>query len=219
MGLDVFLSHKSGKTVELPSKKYPKHLFKIGYLRSSYNSGGLNNYLDRKGIDDLYWVFQPNDRYEFVPNWEEAKSRIDIVLGQFDKCHQTWRGKYDVDFVGFNALNKDMSGYPKTKQEAQFVFGRKYEEHHKQIGKNKKMTRMFGSSFTCREGAFWFGGFKIVAALPGFGEYFKEPGVYLMYENASGAEYYRQSLEITKEMIEFVLNQKRPQDYGLHWSG
>lgn len=212
MGLDVFLNHKDGKSIELPSKKYPKHMFKIGYLRSSYNSGGINNYLNRKGCDDLYWVFQPDDRCEFVPNWEEAKSRIDIVIEQFTKAIKTWRGKYDVEFVGFNFIdlkNKDVSGYPKTEQEAQFNFGR-------QLGDQK--NRDFGS-FTCKSGSFYLGeALKVAAIMPGIGM-FNQPGVYVMFEAEEANQHYLQALEITREMIEWVLKKKNPQAYGLHWSG
>ena len=64
--------------IKLPSATYPDHLFKIGYLRSSYNSGGTNHVL-RNALDkDLYWVFgyegnaEPDNE---APDWQASRDR------------------------------------------------------------------------------------------------------------------------------------------------
>lgn len=46
---------------DVPSRRYPEHLFNRRYLRSSYNTSGFNRSVpDLTGTDhDLYWVFDP----------------------------------------------------------------------------------------------------------------------------------------------------------------
>jgi len=52
---------KYQSSVDVPSKKYPDHLFNRRYLRSSYNEGGFNRAVpDMVGKNhDLYWIFEP----------------------------------------------------------------------------------------------------------------------------------------------------------------
>ena len=43
--------------IEIASAKHPKHYWKVGYFRSSYNGGGIDRVLDRfglPGLDDLF---------------------------------------------------------------------------------------------------------------------------------------------------------------------
>lgn len=49
---------------DVPSERYPDHLFNRRYLRSSYNGGGFNRAVtDFVGADhDLYWIFEPMGR-------------------------------------------------------------------------------------------------------------------------------------------------------------
>src|SRR5690348_14525919 len=42
--------------IENNSAQFPEHMFKIGYFRSSYNSGGINSVLRGYGIPDLYGI-------------------------------------------------------------------------------------------------------------------------------------------------------------------
>ncbi len=63
-------SHPDVKKVEKDSKKYPSHMFKIGYFRSSYNDGGINQVLQRIGLPTLGTIFgeTKEDKYCFRPN-------------------------------------------------------------------------------------------------------------------------------------------------------
>lgn len=49
---------------DVPSERYPEHLFNRRYLRSSYNGGGFNRAVpDFVGADhSLYWIFEPMKR-------------------------------------------------------------------------------------------------------------------------------------------------------------
>jgi hypothetical protein len=79
LGLDEYGSAGDSmrEAIELPSATYPDHLFKIGYLRSSYNDGGINRLLDIAVGRDLYWVFgrEREGAYHFVPDWQAARER------------------------------------------------------------------------------------------------------------------------------------------------
>lgn len=63
--------------IEIPSKTDPGHLFKIGYWRSSYNSGGINNILRKMGLMDLYGIVPEaqGDAYHIQPDWAGVRDR------------------------------------------------------------------------------------------------------------------------------------------------
>lgn len=83
---------------DVPSEKYPDHLFNRRYLRSSYNSGGFNNAVpDFLGTDgSLYWIFEPvrqdSEEYDFtltrddIPALEQCKARALEVAEKLKSC-------------------------------------------------------------------------------------------------------------------------------------
>jgi hypothetical protein len=74
-GLDEWGSLDSAsEKIELPSVKYPDHMFKIGYMRSSYNASGLNGVLGSRIGRSLYDVFsEAGDNYVVKPDWERSR--------------------------------------------------------------------------------------------------------------------------------------------------
>jgi len=74
----------SEEQTEIDSEKYPDHMFKIGYMRSSYNSGGFNSVVKKIVGHDLYWLFGVEDVQEYVvrPDWKTALIRCDMLLDQ-----------------------------------------------------------------------------------------------------------------------------------------
>ena len=66
MGLSKYgcIPDEGEEKIEIDSKKYPENYNKIGYFRSSYNSGGMNSVLDDLGVPDLYEIF-PHDDGEY----------------------------------------------------------------------------------------------------------------------------------------------------------
>lgn len=122
---------------EKDSKTYPKHYFKVGYLRSSYNDGGINSILRAAIGKDLYTIFKDEaakDEYKFVPDWQASLERARQIRGEY------------AAYVA----NEDDS----------------------------------------------------INASP----------------DANGKNWYLAALDITIEMIEFVLSKKDPEHYCLHWS-
>lgn len=94
MGLDITLekvqrkNHKKKgmktNTVIFNSAKYPNHLFKIGYFRSSANELGINNVLEERGLENLYDILNPFYEYFFQPNWEQAKIKCTNLIKKYN---------------------------------------------------------------------------------------------------------------------------------------
>jgi hypothetical protein len=70
--------------IEFDSDTYPEHMFKIGYMRSSYNSGGFNSVVSKLVGHDLYWLFgvEGVDEYHVRPDWKTAKVRVGALIDQ-----------------------------------------------------------------------------------------------------------------------------------------
>jgi len=210
LGLDKWGTSHDKTKIELPSKKYPDHMFKIGYFRSSYNDGGFERVLFNLGLGNMDWIFgvtEDNPGYEFVPNWKEAKKRSKEILRQFKKkpalrCTQ----------VRMNEL-----AIPKVKDSADAM-----EVFMKELARFKNEKGGFGGSYSNSEGTFYLDEpMKIMALIPGSTpSYFGKGNTSTMnvvYE--SDNTFYLQALEIIVETCEWVLSQKDPQHYYLNWSG
>lgn len=78
---DEWGSNNDRRRIENNSAKYPDHLFKVGYFRSSYNDAGINRKLSNSIGKDLYWIFsrEREDEYEFKPDWQEVRKRVEQV--------------------------------------------------------------------------------------------------------------------------------------------
>lgn len=84
---------------EVPSERYPQHLFNRRYLRSSYNGGGFNravpDFLADRDVT-LNWIFEPvigsSEEYSFemseasIPALEEAKKRALSIADRLRTC-------------------------------------------------------------------------------------------------------------------------------------
>lgn len=199
MGLSEY-GEVDGKTgIENPSLKYPKHLCKIGYLRSSYNSGGFNNVCGNLIGMDLYAVFNPNDRYAFqlsAEEWKATRKRAVELLKRLKGVHPLRCMK-----VGLNPF-KPGHGV-KSPEEAM-------ETMVTEIDKEKGFPE-----YSNIDGHFFLGekGLEICGALPGFSSFGKAPCVYLVYK--TDLSWYIQMAEIVVEFCEF--GQKNP-DVVIHWS-
>ena len=106
MGLDVYL--KVGDTyVEFLSRKYPDHLFKIGYFRSSYNESGINYVLESRGLPTLWTVFDAKPG-EFVPDWEKSLERANYLLTDLKRSLKEL--PYTVLSIGHSPRDSEVKG-------------------------------------------------------------------------------------------------------------
>lgn len=189
------------KTVELNSELYPEHLFKIGYFRSSYNSGGLNHILRNRTGKDLYWVFEGASEYTFVPDWEDAAYRISLLINEFTDAIQE-SGKYDVFQASTFIENKELN----SEKIALDLF-------IKQINSSN-----LKGWYSNREGNFISKGIRVKAILNGWG-IFDRPATYVIYDaEKNWHKWYMEALEIVQETILWVLASGEPNNYGFVWS-
>jgi len=107
---------------------HPDHLFKVGYLRSSYNSGGINS-ITRELIGmDLYDVFDPKDRYSFAPAWVAARGRAVHVQEKLKQKAEELGGLSAEEIpIYLNSHPNTEKERPHNSQEAMAVFRRQYE--------------------------------------------------------------------------------------------
>lgn len=206
---------KNKKSIEKNSKKYPDHMFKIGYCRSSYNPGGINHVLSDLIGEDLYSIFdRTGDEYEFLPDWVGVRGRAKESLKLMDKKLEEM-GPYRVMKSDHNMfdMDKQMDAVPDAST-ALDKFMEVRSKHSK--------ADDFGN-FSNGIGEFFLKTpLKVAAIIPGsckelFGTG-KAPCQYIIYEDEGSYEFYHQALEIVVEMAEWVLKQKNPELYYVHWS-
>jgi hypothetical protein len=216
--------------IEEDSKLYPENYFKIGYLRSSYNASGINSYLKQFDIPDLYEIFEPNNEYEFTPNWNKALNTVNESIKLYSEHLNSPAGGIRIMKIRANIFGTEKG--PKNEKEALDIVKDELKRHMDQT------SNPFGSGsgYSNAKGEFDFDGIKCVAFMMGTDSSFSSgPCCYIAYtendreltklgevENKldrKEKDWYLQALEITRETIEYVLAQKDPQCYYLHWSG
>ena len=212
MGLDVYLYQGKVK-IERNSTKYPDHMFKIGYLRSSYNDGGINTVLRNAGLHDLNEIFTPNNEYEFQPNWDEALARAKYVLDRWHLRQDSDESKYYAFKVSMNPFSGDLK-MPNNERDALLFF-------MEQLAKHKKDDKSF-LSYSCANGHFMLDGIKVFGLVYGQDASYmgSDACTYVIAENVNREDdWYGKALEIVVEMCEWVLAQQTPEQFWLHWSG
>ena len=200
LGLDKYGCSKDKKQIEIDSKSFPQHMFKIGYFRSSYNDGGINSVLGRLGIPSLADIFSYNETYPFIPDWQDSKSRCEKAIKGLEKIISSEKGKYTVSTID------NYGSSAKSPADALEVFlGQRNAKHS-------------FSSYACKEGTFFHKGTTVFAVIPG------ERCIYLIEssKDTSGEScytWYLIALNIVLETIQYVLNQPDKENYYLSWSG
>jgi len=220
MGLDVTLFNGPdgydsdnredwGKNkIEIDSVKYPQHLFKIGYWRSSYNDGGINSVLDRARLPNLYDIVQPGDEYEVCPDWSVCLENAKDAIEQLDNYLKQPISKYDVMTVSFNMFSE-----PQINSDEQAL-----QAFAEELAR-KEEAPPFGNSYGNHIGDFFLDTIPVVAVIPGYTRILgKQPCSYVVFKTDNQWEFYHQALEIAQETIEYVLAQPDPTIFYLHWS-
>lgn len=199
LGLDEWGADKTRKhEIKIASAKYPEHMFKIGYFRSSYNGGGINNIardLIGMTLDD---IFQSGDEYIIAPDWAMAR---EAAVEFHRKLAAAPRLR--VMTVGPNVF---MSSPTASSADAISIAQRQLA----------RKSAFGDGAYGNRDGEFFPKPFPIVAAIPGVGV-LGETAVHLVYEDA-GFDWYLQAAEIVIETIDYVLAQPNPETFRLHWS-
>lgn len=204
--------------IEIDHPKYPDHLFKIGYWRSSYNEGGINSIARKYGFPDLYQItFGDKDEddgseYHVWPNWMEVWKRAEAALVKYDEVIGKLGG---VSTRTVRMKSWGPGSKPTNEQEALTTFLKHREQMWERTDSGNEAY-----SYSSAEGEFWMAHpQEIVAAIPGTEEWLgtAEPCMYLML-NEEIPETYRQSLEIVRDTALHCIDQGPEALFYLGWS-
>lgn len=201
LGLDEFGGNKNEKKIEINSSKYPDHLFKIGYFRSSYNDGGINHILNQINGKNLYDIFNPNDEYEFAPDWLKAREKAVEFRDKLIQFSKSNGGIYLLKVLKLG-YNKQLS----EKDVMDLVVKRRSEKHP-------------FDTYSNRDGLFSFDKpLDVVSVID------TDDKIYLAIKGDidnnpdEGIGWYIQAMEIVIETIDYVLSQDKQEDFYFHWS-
>lgn len=88
-GIPGGLRHESVTAIYQDSACQPSHLFKLGYLMSSWDANSFDNIMETFGIATLLDIFQVPKRGELPPyldvDWKEAERRCQIAILEFER--------------------------------------------------------------------------------------------------------------------------------------
>jgi len=217
MGLDVYLSYEKDNYIQYDSRKYPEHYFKIGYFRSSYNEWGLNSVLRKTVNKDLYYIFEPKNRYTFKPKWEKSREKCIEVINEFEQFIEKL-GNVAVFHISPLMFSSPDHTYPKNEKEVIDIFLQNRDNRRNGTFKN----------YSNRNGSFYLDGLKCFAFIKGK-DYCEKDCVYIVYEpnfvdkkeneDTNVYKNYTKALEIVLETIDYVLESgPERKKYTLHWS-
>ena len=210
--------------IEEPSTKYPEHLFKIGYFRSSYNNSGINRILRERVGEDLYSIFEVDrsSLYRIVPDWTNALKQVNKVISTL-KAEIKHSGKFSVHETPDNwrfLFSSPPNINILTQRKALDIFMEQYVTWKE----GRKASPFEGNGYGNGYGVFWDKKpLKLRAEIYGYrkswGEQNNIPITYLIIEgDGKELNWYLEALEIVKETIEYVLSSPHPERFYLTWS-
>lgn len=210
---------------DVPSERYPNHLFNRRYLRSSYNGGGFNHavpeMLGTAGRDgaqypheygSLYWIFEPMGREwdgdegdltaEDLPKLAECRKRAEAIVAELSACDRLRVMTVSSNMFSERPRHSDNDAL------------RMYREA-------VAAERVKADEWWCSLDMDVFGdGVPVLAAVPG-DTTFGIPGVHLIYRASDeGFGSYVQSAEIVVEFVdEAMMLIARDGGAQMSWSG
>ena len=186
--------------IELPSTKYPEHMFKIGYFRSSYNESGINKWLNDHELLSLYEMFDAscnnNTGYEVI-DWRLAKANVTRTIDDYKKI-QTGIELLDI------SRNSFIPRYEMTHQAIEQYFAKVVSEQR---------DDGFFDSYSNGPHEVFTKGLTI------YGVTHTASRSYLVVKKEECEDWRLQALEIILETIDYVLAQPNPEEYFLVFSG
>ncbi len=230
--------HPKVEEVKLDSERHPEHLFKIGYWRSSYNSGGIDRVMrDAIGLTlaEIAGVEDPDD-WRIAPDWPATWERA-VAAREKLAASIAEDGGVSIHELSFNPFI-DPKELPTSRSEALERYRAQRKEHADQRAKRRAALEAEGKTpeeieeamewpsgwYSNREGEWFLRGepLKVRAAIPGLGEFIgrTEPRFYLVVECAEGEglQWYVDALDVVVETCEWVLAQDDPSRFLLVWS-
>lgn len=221
MGLDVYLSNTKlrpvnadadWRKVELPSVRFPDHLFKVGYWRSSYNHSGFDHVMcERLGADATLAAIAgaTDDSYEHFPDWYAIIERAKDVKERWIAAGKSVADQLRVIetmLVGPNS--GDAYPYDSERELLDEVAG--------EIADDKDA---FLSAYHSGKKSFFRDGIPVVAVALVKRRFGGTALALVSKVSSEHLDWYTQALDIVIETAEYVLAQDDPSEWYLIWSG
>jgi hypothetical protein len=170
LGLDEDGEHPGKQRVDLKSKIAPDNVNRVGYFRSSYNGGGINNVIRRVLGEDksYYYIFGQRGVGDFAPDWKVSRERALEVLNLLGEANNRARGHYVMELSAnpFSDFTKpqEVDGRVLDNERAVLdFFLTELDTYEKRNGDGLA----FGSSYTKMGGEFVMEGVKVKAIIWG----------------------------------------------------
>lgn len=216
---------------DVPSERYPKHLFNRRYLHSSYNGVGFDHavpqllgwsgkktYPNEPG--GLYWIFEPMGRAwdgdegrlaaDDIPKLEACRERAREVVAELGKA----------DRLRVMTVSPNMFSPPPTTTDTEAL--QAYREHMAERPERPAGGPIGEDTWYSTRDLEIYGktGATILAAIPGVAP-FSIPGVHLIFRaNDDAFASYVESAEIVVEFCdEAIMLIERDGEARLSWSG
>lgn len=220
---------------DVPSTRYPDHLFNRRYLRSSYNSGGFNHAVpDMLATNEtgtyphqygsLYWIFEPMDREwdgddglitgADVPKLLQARARAEEIAEKLKAADPLRTGTAS----GMLGDRDHLWSRPPSEAE---VLAWYREEKERNGGRKSPFGDEDGGYSNAKGTVFGFeSGMEILAATATVGILGQPAAIFVYRMGKEGVESYVQSAEIVVEFIDEALALiERDSMAHLSWSG
>jgi hypothetical protein len=212
LGLDEWGSPVEPECIKIEDDhpKYPTHLFKIGYWRSSYNDSGINHVLENLIGETLYTIIPEgnNEDYAIQPDWGRVKKNAARARKRY-LAHVEKYGPlriYEIDKpwrpTGVTSPREAIAQYCR------------------EVDKRKSTDADWygtgqGESYMITDPM------QVVAIIPGTRKYGLgaiQDVTYVVFKSWD-PEFYTQALEIIEATADYVLAHKDKDKFYLHWSG
>lgn len=204
--------------IEENSATDPKHMFKIGYFRSSYNSAGTDHVLDACCGWTLGRIFDTDgDQYHLQPDWAACLDRCKQAIADFEAKIEADGGLLFCEFIGVDRYPQPPS--VSSEEEAIAAYRERVAE--------SRTPDPFGGDpnvrwFSSTMGSFYLGKpIEVVALITNVDHSqrtWRGSGFYMITKSGEG-KWYLDALKIVQETIEYVLAQPDKEKFWLHWSG
>lgn len=219
------------RQIELPHPKYPEHLFKIGYWRSSYNSGGINHVLEDLGLPTLYWVAAGEDgesdlqEYCCFLDWPQVLVRATELRQRYEVRKAETGNAFVVEEKLNPFRSPEHQDVPRSASQAMDIYI-----------KERKRSAEFRSKFPDPEhsgdysnisGTFFMSGTtRLLALIPGTRTPIlrtEPPAPECLYAIVQSTDpvdnFYGEALEIVEATARHCVESGHPERFYVHWSG
>lgn len=198
--------------IEIDSTRHPEHMFKIGYFRSSYNSGGLESRGRSLNLPTLHEVLGNEAREDYMvqPDWRKSLQLAKDARDAWKREETRLRG-FDVFVESGNPFRGSPIASESDALNAVLEASERWESEDGGF-----------DSYSNLEGVFFRDGVQVHGLFVGMKDSLGRsvPCVYVVTKSDESAiQWYVDAWDVVVETCEYVLSQPDPDKFFFHWSG